>query len=183
MRPQGSQSNLAATAWPFSLRPAMKELGGCLSIGLRRRFGGGPGQRTHGERRGGCRPGRAGDQGRVDISHHLMLVDHECRPVIPDVGVFHHGHALVVQRQPAAIEPCCGYRMIVAMKGIVHDHDAQVFGCDAGEAQGDEFCDRVVLAIAATPGGAFNWLNDQVAKRYPEFEGGFRIVGFDLDVW
>lgn len=38
-------------------------------------------------------------------------------------------------------------------------------------------------AIAATPGGAFNWLNDQVAKRYPEFEGGFRIVGFDLDVW
>ncbi len=35
----------------------------------------------------------------------------------------------------------------------------------------------------STPGGAFSWLTGQVDKRYPEFEGGYTVVGFDIDVW
>lgn len=38
-------------------------------------------------------------------------------------------------------------------------------------------------AIEGTPGGGFGWLTGQVDKRYPEFEGGYTVVGFDIDVW
>jgi len=38
-------------------------------------------------------------------------------------------------------------------------------------------------AIDSTRGGAFAWLTNQVANRYPEYEGGFTIVGFDIDSW
>lgn len=38
-------------------------------------------------------------------------------------------------------------------------------------------------AVSSTTGGAFSWLTGQVDKRYPEFEGGYTVVGFDIDVW
>ncbi len=38
--------------------------------------------------------------------------------------------------------------MILASDGIAHDDDPQIVRCDAGVAQGDELCDRVVFAIA-----------------------------------
>lgn len=38
-------------------------------------------------------------------------------------------------------------------------------------------------AISADPENSFEWVDGQIAGRYPEFEGGFTVVGFDLDVW
>lgn len=38
-------------------------------------------------------------------------------------------------------------------------------------------------AISGTPGGGFSWLTNQVENRYPEFTGGYTVVGFDVDVW
>jgi len=51
---------------------------------------------------GGDCPVALAEQGRVGISHHLMLVDHEGRPEIPDIGILDHHHTVVIQRQPAA---------------------------------------------------------------------------------
>lgn len=42
---------------------------------------------------------------------------------------------------------------------------------------------RVRDAINATPGGGFAWLTNQVDNRYPEFKGGYTVVGFDIDMW
>lgn len=38
-------------------------------------------------------------------------------------------------------------------------------------------------AMEATSGGAFQWVDNQVSNRYPEFQGDFTVVGIDLDVW
>lgn len=38
-------------------------------------------------------------------------------------------------------------------------------------------------SISANPDDSFEWVDGQIQGRYPEFEGGFTVVGFDLDVW
>ena len=38
-------------------------------------------------------------------------------------------------------------------------------------------------SIRANPDDSFEWVDGQIQGRYPEFEGGFTVVGFDLDVW
>lgn len=38
-------------------------------------------------------------------------------------------------------------------------------------------------ALQSNPETAFEWLDGQIQGRYPEFEGGFTVVGFDVDVW
>jgi hypothetical protein len=38
-------------------------------------------------------------------------------------------------------------------------------------------------SIQHNPDAAFEWVDGQIQGRYPEFEGGFTVVAFDLDVW
>ena len=41
----------------------------------------------------------------------------------------------------------------------------------------------ILDSIQADPESSFEWVDGQIQGRYPEFEGGFTVVAFDLDVW
>ena len=51
-----------------------------------------------------------------------------------------------------AVQPRGGDGMVLAADGVAHDHDPQIVGRDAGQAQSDEFCDGVVFAISGAMG-------------------------------
>ena len=72
--------------------------------------------------------GGVGEQRRIVVSHHAMLIDHECRPVISDVGILDHRHAAVVEHQPAPIQPRGGDGVVLAVDGVVHDDDPRSSG-------------------------------------------------------
>ena len=54
-----------------------------------------------------------------------------------------------------SVEPRRGDGMVLAVKGVAHDHDPQVVGGDAGLAQGDELGDGVVFAISGAIGECY----------------------------
>src|SRR6476469_3419859 len=51
-----------------------------------------------------------------------------------------------------AIDPRRGHRVVFAVEGVAYDHDAQIVGGDAGQAQGGEFRDGVVFALPGAAG-------------------------------
>ena len=118
------------------------------SFGVFEWRGRGAGQRTHDERSHRIIARGVGEQGGIGVSQHAVLADHECRPEISDVGILDHRHAAVVERQPAPVQPRGSHRMILAMDGIAQHHDPDIIRREAGAAQGCEFRNRIILAVA-----------------------------------
>src|SRR5690606_37732674 len=76
---------------------------------------------------------------------------------VPSEFQIDHRKAAIVENEPATIETYCGHGVIVAGGALLHDEQLQVFRCYSGLLQGQQFEDRVVLAVSGPGAEGFEW--------------------------
>src|SRR5260370_33018122 len=93
-----------------------------------------------------------GSRWRVKVKFNATRVDEKQRMGIPNLLIPDHGHAEIVQHQPISIEPRRDNGVVFFPDVVPQDDDPKVIGGNPGALQRDEFCDRVIFAIAGTFG-------------------------------
>ena len=89
---------------------------------------------------------------RVGVSFDAVTIDQKYRAVAPHVMVLDQDHVAIVQREPMAIEPCGDNRVVFIPEVVPQDDNAKVIRRNPCLLEGNEFCDRVILAVPATYG-------------------------------
>src|SRR5258708_15099233 len=93
-----------------------------------------------------------GSRWRVEVEFDAAMVDEKQRMGIPNLLIPDHGHAEIVQHEPVSVEPRRHNGVVFFPDVVPQDDDPKVIGGNPGALQRNEFCDRVIFAIASTFG-------------------------------
>ena|SRR6188508_521692 len=77
-----------------------------------------------------------------------MVIDRKYGGKVRDAKVFDQLCALAVENQPAAVETCGQYGMVLPNGAVVTHYHPQIIAWKSGSPRRDIFGKRVVLAIA-----------------------------------
>src|SRR5258708_12676997 len=93
-----------------------------------------------------------GSRWRVKVKFDATMVDEKQRMGIPNLLIPDHGHAEIVQHEPVSVEPRRHNGVVFFPDVVPQDNDPKVIGGNPGALQRNEFCDRVIFAIASAFG-------------------------------
>jgi hypothetical protein len=82
----------------------------------------------------------------------IMIEDKDGLVVLSHLLVLGHDEVAIVEYQPISIEPRGDNGVVLFSAAVVQDDYPQVISGNACLLESDEFCDRVILAVARTLG-------------------------------
>ena len=91
--------------------------------------------------------GSLGNRWRVGVEFDAVTIDQKYRAVTPHSLILDHHHVAIVQHQPMAIEPCGDNGVVFFPEVVPQDDNAKVIRGNPCLLQGNELCDRVILAV------------------------------------